>query len=809
MGDFGQDLRIGARALRKSPAFTSVALATIALGIGANTAIFSVASAVLFRPLPFPQADRLVAVFQSSPERGVAENGVSYPNYADWVARVHSFEDLAALRMHDYTLTGAGEPALVVAGTVTSNLFRLLQARPLAGRALTAEDDAPGAPPVAVLGERMWRSRFGADPAILGKSVTLDGRACTVVGVLPASFKTPPEYPPAELWLALTHDPVFPDLAERRAGHYLRIIGRLGKGVALEAAQAELAAIEAALERQYPKENEGWGVRLVPLAESLVSGVRTALLVLFAAVGLVFFIACANVANLLLARGSARSREVAIRMVLGAGRGRLVRQLLTEALLLGLAGGALGLALAFAGLGALRAWLPADLPRSSEIHVDAGVLLFAFGVSVLAAAVFGLAPALQNSRVNLSNTLKDGAAAAGTGRGRRRLRGLLVVAETALSFLLLVGAGLLLRSLVRLQEVPLGFHPESVLTAGLSLPRTQYSKPEQWLAFYNRLAEGLAAEPDVVAAAAVLPLPLSGGGLNFGFTIEGKPVEKPGSDRSANYTALTPEYFRVLGVPLVRGRFFRAGDAAGSPRVCAISSAFARQYFPGEDPIGKRLVFGFKEGVSREIVGIVGDVKRNGLGVPSQPEMYVPFEQDPWWAAYLAVRVRGEPERLAPVLRAHVRSLDPTLPISDIEPMSQIVSDSIAEPRFRTSLLALFAGLALLLAVIGIYGVISYDVGRRSREIGIRLALGASRRDVLGLVLREGLVLAALGLAVGLAGGFALTRSVSSLLFETVPLDPATHAGVAALLLSAALLASVIPAWRAARIDPLAALRSD
>ncbi|HWZ85042.1 MAG TPA: ABC transporter permease, partial [Thermoanaerobaculia bacterium] len=764
VGDFGQDLRFGVRALRKSPAFTAVALATIALGIGANTAIFSVVSAVLFRPLPFPRPDELVAVFQTNPGLGVAQNGVSYPNYADWAGRARSFEDLAALRMHDYTLTGAGEPELVAAGTVTSNLFRLLRVRPLAGRVLAAEDDAPGAPAVVLLGERLWRSRFGADPAIVGRSITLDGRLCEVVGVAPASFKTPPEYPPAELWLTLTHDPIFADLGQRRGGHYLRILGRLANGIGLESAQAELAAIEGGLARDYPKENEGWGVRLVPLAESLVSGVRTALLVLLAAVGLVFLIACANVANLLLARGSARSREIAVRMALGAGRGRLVRQLLTESLLLGLAGGVLGLGLAFAGLRGLRAWLPADLPRSSEIHVDAAVLLFALGTSVLAAVVFGLAPAVATASVNLSTTLKEGSAAAGAGRGRRRVRGLLVVAEIALSFLLLAGAGLLLRSLVRLQEVPLGFHPESVLTAGLSLPRAQYSKPEQWIAFYRRLSEALQSEPGVVAAAAVLPLPLEGGGLNFGFTIEGRPDQKPGGDRTANYTALTPEYFRVLGVSLVRGRLFAPRDAAGATRVCAISSAFAGQYFPGEDPIGKRLVFGFTESVPREIVGIVADVKRNGPGAPSQPEMYVPFDQDPWWAAYVAVRVRGDPERLASVLRASVRSLDPTLPVADIQPMSQIVADSIAEPRFRAMLLGLFAGLALLLAVIGIYGVVSYDVGRRSREIGIRLALGAERKNILQMILRRGLALAVTGAAVGLIGAILVSYLMRNVL---------------------------------------------
>jgi putative ABC transport system permease protein len=808
MNDFLADLRFGARALRKSPGFTAVALVTIALGVGANTAIFSVVDAILFKPLPFPEPERLVAVFQTLPTRGVAQNGVSYPNYADWASRARSFEDIAAIRMHDYTLTGGGDPSLVAAGTVTSNLFRMLRVRPLLGRGLAESDDAPGAPSVAVLGERLWRSRYGADPSIVGKSITLDDLPCTVVGVVSASFKTPPENPPEELWLPLSHDPVFGDLKQRRGGHYLRTIARLKKGVSIGQAEAELATIQGALDREYPKENEGWGVRLVPLAGSLVGGVRTGLLVLFGAVALVFLIACANVANLLLARASARAQEVAIRTALGAGRGRLVRQLLTESLVLGVAGGAFGVGLAFAGLKALKAWLPADLPRASEIRLDAPVLLFALGASLLAAVVFGLVPALQASSTNLSDTLKEGSLGAGESGARKRLRGLLVVGETGLSFVLLIGAGLLGRSLLRLQQVPLGFDPERVLTSGISLPRAQYAKPERWISFYGRLVERLKTKPDVEGVTAVLPLPLSGGGLNFAFTIEGRSSEKSGSDLSANYTAATPDYFRVLGLSLLRGRLLTPADTAAAARVCLISSAFAKRFFPAEDPIGKRLVFGFSAPVAREIVGIVADVQRDGLATPSKPEMYVPFEQEPWWAAYIAIRTRGEPGPVAAALRDEVRALDPSLPLADIAPMTQIVYDSVAQPRFRTSLLGLFGALALFLAVIGIYGVISYDVGRRSREIGIRLALGASKGDLLRLVFRHGLALTGVGLAAGLAGAVMLTRQMASLLFELSPMDPATYAGVALLLLLAGALACWIPARRALRVNPNLVLRS-
>jgi putative ABC transport system permease protein len=786
-----------------------VALATIALGVGANTAIFSVVDAVLLRPLPFPEPDRIVAAFQTQPSQGISQNGVSYPNYADWRDQAKSFDALAAIRMHDYTLTGQGDPALLIAGTVTSNLFQILRTPPLLGRALAASDDDPSAPPVVVLGERLWRSRFNADPAIVGKPILLDQQACTVVGVMPAAFKTPPESPAAELWLTLTHDPVFGDLSARRGGHYLRIVGRLKPGTPIARAEAELAAIQRTLARDHPKENEGWGARLMALSESLVGGARTALLVLLAAVGLVFGIACVNVANLLLARATARSREVAIRSALGASRARLLRQFLAEGLVLALGGGALGLAAAIASLRALRAWLPPDLPRVGEIRLDGAVLLFALAISLVSAIVFGLVPAFQASSANLTARLKAGAAGSGESGASKRLRSLLVVGETAISFVLLIGAGLLTRSFLRLQTVPLGFEPSGVLTAGMSLPRNQYSKPEEWLGFYTRLVERMQTEPGVEAAAAVLPLPLTGSGLNFAFTIEGRAAAAPGADLTANYTALTPDYFRALGIPLRRGRLFTASDAASAPRVCVVSDAFVRRHFSGEDPLGKRLVFGFKEPVARTIVGVVGDVKRDGLGSPSQPEMYVPFDQDPWWAAYLAVRTRGDPVALTAAVRRAVAALDPTLPISDIQPMTQFVSDSIQQPRFRTTLLGLFGITALLLAILGIYGVIAYDVGRRTREIGIRLALGARNGDVVRLVVRQGLALTGAGLAAGAIAAALLTRFLSTLLFETRALDAVVYGGVAVVLLSAGLAACWIPARRALRLDPIRVLRSE
>ena len=808
-----QDLRYAVRALRKSPAFTAVALATLALGIGANTAIFSVVNAVLLEPLPFPDSGRLVAFFQTLPARGVTTAGVSFPNYSDFAGRSRSFEQLGAIRMHDYMLTDAGEPALVVGGTVTGNVFAMLRTRPLLGRGLAASDEAPDAPPVAVLSEKLWRERFGGDPAAVGRTVRLDERVFTVVGVMPAAFHSPPDKPPAELWASLVQDPIFGDLRQKRGGHYLTVVGRLRPGVTLGAAEAELATIASGLARQYPKENENWGVRLLPLAESLVAGVRTALWVLLGAVCLVFLIACVNVANLMLVRSSGRSRELAVRTALGAGRGRLARQLLTEALVLGLTGGALGVALALAGMKALRAWLPADLPRVSEVAIDGRVLAFSLVASLAATLVFGVGPALAAGRANLSAALREGSAGAGESGRRRRLRSLLIAGETAFSFVLLVGAALLIRSFVRLQEVPLGFRPDGVLTAGMSLPRAQYAKPEQWRGFYGSLVERLRSEPGVESAAAALPLPLTGGGLNFAFSIEGRADEGGGAganDKTANYTSATTDYFRVMGVPLAAGRIFDERDAPGAPQVCIVSSAFARRFLPGEDPLGKRLVFGFQEPIAREIVGVVGDVKRDGLALPSQPEMYVPFAQDPWWAAYAVVRTSsGDPARLSSAMRADVQALDPTLPIENVAPMRSFIDDSVAQPRFRTTLLGLFGAAALLLAVLGIYGVISYSVGRRTREVGIRLALGAAPADVLRMVLGEGLALVGLGLALGVAGAFLATRSLSSLLFEVSRLDAGSWVAVAALLLLAGLAASWLPARRATRVDPVTALRSE
>jgi putative ABC transport system permease protein len=803
-----QDLRFAVRTLRTNPGFTAIVLITIALGIGANAAIFSVVNAVLLRPLPYARPERLVAVYQTNPNQGISSNGVSYLNFSDWAAQARSFESLGAIRMHDFTLTGEGEPALVAAGTVTSNVFGLLGSTPLIGRGLVPSDDAPDAVPVAILTEKLWRERFGSNPAVIGRTVNLDLRPFTIVGVMPALFKTPPSVPPAELWTPLSKDPVFEDLRQRRGGHYLTIVGRLKDGAPISRAQAEMATVAQGLAEQYPKENGGWGVRLVPLSESFVAGVRTALLLLLGAVGFVFLIACANVANLLLARTSARGREFAIRTALGAGRATLVRQLLTEYLLLGVLGGALGLALAYAAMGALRAWLPPDLPRVGEIEIDGGVLRFSLLASLLSAVVFGLVPALQASGAGLWASLREGSMAAGESGGKKRLRNFIVAAETAFAFVLLVGAGLLAKSFARLQSVPLGFDPSHVLTAGMSLPRAQYSKPEQWIGFYTTLVQRLESEPGVESVAASLPLPLYGSGLNFGFKIEGR-GETPGSDLSANYTSLTPSYFRLLRIRLLRGRLFTAQDSAQSPRVCVISQTFARMHFPNMDPIGQRLVFGFKESVSHEIVGVVDDVRRDGLGVVSRPEMYVPFLQEPFWAAYVVVRTPGDPTRLAPAVRNEVHALDPTLPVESVQPMSQMVSDSVAEPRFRTRLLGLFGILALMLAVIGIYGVISYSVGRRTREVGLRMALGAERGDVLRLVLTEGLVLTGAGLAAGAAGAAALTRYVSSLLFDVGRLDPTTYAVAAVMLVGAGLLASWLPARRATRVDPITALREE
>src|ERR1700732_3656746 len=802
-----QDIRYALRILAKNSGFTAIAVLTLALGIGANTAIFSVVDAVLLRPLPFPEPERIFAVHQAMPEKGIPKSGASYPNYLDWSRQNESFEKLAAMRDTSMALSGQGEAVFVETAAVTGGYFGVFEQNAFLGRTLQPADDLPSADAGVVISETLWQSRFGADPKILGRTISLDQHPFVIVGVVQGNFRPPVPDSDAKAWVPLAQNDIFAQVHERRGGHYVGVVGRLKPGVTRQQAQAEMDSIQGALQTQFPDDNKGWNIWIVPLQEDVVGDTRTELLVLLGAVGLVFLIACANVASLQLARAASRGREIAIRVALGAGRGRLVRQFLTECVLLGIAGGIAGLALAYATVQGLTSWIPADIPRLSEIHVDARVLAFGTALSIASGIVFGLAPGWHVAGARFSDALKEGARGGGEDSHRRGLRNVIVIAATALAMILLTGAGLLIRSFERLQNVNVGFNASHLLTAQIDLPKAQYAKPEQWAAFESQLLERLNGMPGVDAATAGLPLPLIGGYINLGFQVEGEPPKSKSESPTANFATINPNYFHAMQIPLLQGREFKVADQPDAPRVCVISATMARRFFPNGNAIGKRLVVGFPESVLREIVGIVGDVKDRNLADPDPTQVYVPFSQNPFWAMTLGVRTHGDPAQLTATIREQVRALDPALPVENLKPMTEVVAASVAEPRFRTTLLGLFAAAALLLAAVGIYGVISYNTGRRTREIGIRVALGAQRGNVLTLVLKEGVILGAARVAVGILGAAGLAHFLATLVFGIGTSDPITYLSVTGLLLGVALLACYIPARRAMRVDPMVALR--
>jgi len=807
-----QDVRYGIRMLLKAPSFSIVATIALALGIGANSAIFSVVNAVLLRPLPFTNSEQLMTVWETDPQRGQERGTSSYPNFADLRAQNHVFEHIAAYHNNDFILTGRGEPARLQGAVVSADLFPLLGMTPMIGRGFLPDDDKPNETGrVVVLSQELFQKRFNSDQSVLNTSVTLDGTNYTVIGVMPRAFQFPIQNEPVELWTTVAGDASGKEpITNQRGAHFLRVIARLKPGVNQDQAQAEVNTIAARLEQQYPDTNTHKGIKLEAALLALVGDIRPALLILLGAVGCVLLIACANVANLLLARAMARHKEMAIRSALGASRLRVVRQLLTESMLLSLAGGALGLLLAVWWSDLLVSLGKNDIPRAMQVGLDWRVVAFTFVVSLLTGAIFGLVPALHSSNTQLTETLKEGGRGSVEGARRNRARGVLVVAELAIAVVLLVGSGLLIQSLWRLRQVSPGFTPQNVLTFSVALPEVRYPTEKQ-SQFFHDLVMHIRTLPGVQSASAALPLPLSGDRFSISFQIDGRPVARK-DEPSADFFVVDSGYFHAMEIPLLKGRDFTDHDQHKSPQVVIVTDTFARQFFPNEEVIGKHIQPGIstfegeKSGM-REIVGVVGDVKNRSLSTVVQPAYYVPQAQVPFNQLTVVVKTVSDPHSIVTAVVKEVSSLDKDLPMFSVETLDEYLAASIAAPRFNTTLLSIFAAVALILTIVGLYGVMSYSVAQRTNEIGIRMALGAQTRDVLRLIVAQGFKLIFLGLAIGLVGAFAVTRVISSLLFGVTTKDPLTFAAVAVLLAFVALLACYIPARRAARVDPMEALR--
>jgi putative ABC transport system permease protein len=808
MGDLLRDLRHALRVMIQSPGFSLAAILTLALGIGAATAIFSMVDAVLLRPLPFAEQDRLVTVWGEVRERNQAHVEVSLQDYEDWREGNRVFSDLGLLAAtdSDLALTGVDQPLHVRGRLVSANLFDVLGVRPALGRSFRPEEDRPDSQDVAVISHGFWQRHFGGDRGVLGKTVSLDGEPTLVIGVMPASFRFPKD---VDLWIPAGPLGTSPELKTIRV---FEAIGRLKPGTSIEQAQTDMTALSVRLEEVHPQGNQGYRASLRPLVDEILGDTGPALLLLLAAVALVLLIACANVAGLLLARAASRQKETAVRIALGAGRPRLIRQLLTESALLAFLAAAVGLLLAWLGLRIVTAVGPADIPRLDEVGLDARVLAFTLLVSLVTAVLFGLAPALQAARPDLTSSLKEGGKSSAS-LGSRRLRSLLVVAEVALALVLLVGAGLVIRSFLHLQRTDLGFQPESLLTMRITLYGDKRPEPHQWAAFYRDVAQRAEALPGVERASVVLLRPLSGPiGWDYDFRVEGQTPDDQKTNPTSNHERVSPGYFRTMGIPLIAGRDFTWSDGAEAPKVAIVNQSMARRFWPGQDPLGKRLLFGRpgREGPWMTVVGIVGDVRYRELQ-SVKPDIYVPFLQDPHWAMDLVVRTSSDPLSAASAVTAAVQEVDRDQPVSGITTMERALSDTVARPRLRSFILGVFAALALLLAAVGLYGIIAQSVAQRRQEIGIRIALGAGRPEVLRLVLRQGLGLTLAGLAAGLILAVAVgaTGWLATLLYGVESMDFVTFAAVPFVLLAVAVAASLIPALRATRVDPLTVLRAE
>jgi len=793
----------------------ALAVVALALGIGANTAIFSVVNAVLLRALPVAEADQLVIAYEAFAARGAGRSSVAPSNFLAWRSGNQVFEEMSAFVTGSLTLTGGGAPELLDGARVSASLFPLLRVSAQLGRGFLPEEERLGRDRVAILGHRLWQRRFNAARDVIGQTVVLDGQPHTIVGVMPEEVSFPSHL--TEIWTPAALDPQTG--LNGMSGRVLSVIARLKPGVSLEAARAAMTVMAHRLGQENPGFNAGLGVTLVPLKEVVVAGYRPTLLVLWGAVGFLLLITCANVANLLLARGVARHKELAVRAALGASRGRIARQLLAESVLLALLGAGLGLLLALWGVDALVRLSPGQIPRAREISIDGRVLWFTLATALLTGVAFGLIPALQCSRTELTTALKESSRNMTAGFGRHRARGLLVVTEVALSLVLLVGAGLMIKSFWRLQATDPGFDPERVLTFRLSLPESRYPEPQRVTAFYEDLLGRLGRLPGVATAGATHALPVSGMGGERPLLIAGAPRPEPGKEPTAQYRLVSPGYFRAMGIPLVQGRDFGEQDRGPAPGVVIINQALARRFWPAGDALGKRISLGGYPDLWGEVVGVVGDVRHWGQASEAPPEMYWDFSQGWLGRSPTLLRLRrsltvvarssADVRGHAGEVRREVAAIDPELPLSSVETMEERLGASLAGPRLSTLLIGIFAAVALALAAVGVYGVMSYAVTERTHEIGVRMALGARRSDVIKMVVGQGLRLALAGVAVGLAAALAVTRVLTRLLFEVGATDPATFASIAALVVGVAALASYLPARRATRVDPMVALRSE
>ena len=799
-----QDLRYGARMLARNPGFTAVAVLTLALGIGANASIFSVVNGILLGPLPYPEADRLVQLYAAKPSKGWDDFAVSHPDFLDWSEQNESFEGMAIYRGRSLSLTGEGEPERLRGLAASANLFSVLGRSPAQGRAFRAEEDRPGADRVAVLSHGLWERRFGSDPDLLGRTLILDGVAHTVVGIMPADFFFPS--PRTELWVPLALAPA----KQNRGSHSYEAIGRLKPGVTLQTGRAELNTIAQRLEQEYPDSNTGWGVAANSRYDEIFDDdLQLTLSMLFLAVGFVLLIVCANVANLLLARAATREKEIAVRVALGARRFRLIRQFLTESVLLALLGGLGGLVVAMWGVDALKAIAPDDVPRIDQISLDGTVLLYTLGVSLLTGLIFGLAPAIQTTKPDLHEALKEGGRTSGGG-SRHRLLKTLVVSEVALAVMLIVVGGLMIRSFLLMQRTDPGFDVENLLTLRINLLEAKYPEERQRASFYQQVLERIETLPGVESASAVNTIPLGGSNSWTSITIEGRVPADPKEKLFVGYLVITPHYSRSMGIPLLQGRGFNRRDAADAPEVVLINQTMARRFWPEEELVlGRRFKGGDADSESPwlTVMGVVADVKHQNLAQPPRPEMYLPHAQTPSGGMTVVVRAAGDPAGYASSVRGKIWEVDPNLPVFAVRSLAEVVDMRTAGTRATAQVMGVLAGVALMLAAVGIYGVISYSVSQRTHEIGIRMALGASPRDIFKLVVRQGVILVGSGLLLGLVGALALARVMSSVLFGVTSTDVTTYASTVLVLVGAALLACYVPARRATRVEPLVALR--